>query len=123
MARKECTEFQTFQDYFKKYQEKFGLSGYSVYFEYKPVDDVFACVNANTISRTATVTLNSKLPTKDRPHKDIHRTAKHEALHLLLDHFKDLAYSRFVGRDSINETEEELVIKLSKLIPDIEKVN
>ena len=64
----------------------------------------------------ATVRLNSKLPDKDKPFKDIKKTAKHEALHLLLMRLENCARARYLIEDEIDESIEELVYKLEDLI-------
>ena len=64
----------------------------------------------------ATVSLNSNLPNGDKPFKDIKRSAKHEAIHLMLSKYKDLALSRYLREGEIYKAEEEIVFKLEKLI-------
>ena len=34
-------DFVAFQKYFKEYQQKFGLNGYKVFFEYTPLVDCY----------------------------------------------------------------------------------
>ncbi len=112
--------FALFKKTFKRYQEKFGLIGYQVYFKHEPIDDeAFANITVNQEEMSVTVKLNSKLSESEKPFKDIRRDAKHEALHLFLFRLVDRAYSRYVQRDEIYETVEDLVIRLEKLIPDI----
>ena len=64
----------------------------------------------------ATVRLNSKLPDKDKPCKDIKRSAKHEALHLLVSRLELNGRFRFSTDNDIFECTEELVVKLEGLI-------
>ena len=56
------------------------------------------------------------LPDKDKPFKDIKRSAKHEALHLLLQRLEHRAQCRYVAEEEIYEAVEELVFKLEELI-------
>ena len=105
-----------FSEYFKQYQRLFGLTGYKVYFKYEAMDKAFADININQNSMVVTVRLNSKLPDKDKPDKDIKRTAKHEALHLLLGRLEHRARARYVSDDEIYEAVEELVFKLEELV-------
>jgi hypothetical protein len=109
-------DFELFQDEFKKWQEKFGLTGYKVYFKYEPLECHFACVEVNLDNMVATVTLNSELPDKDKAFKDIKTTAKHEAIYLLLARLEKNGRYRFVTETEIYETTEELVHKLEHLI-------
>ena len=110
-------DFRNFQKYFKQYQQRFGLTGYQVYFKYEPIDG-FASILVTQRNMVATVKLNSNLGDKDKPHKDIKADAKHEALHLLLSRLENRAYSRFPSEDDIDESLEEVIIKLEGLISD-----
>jgi hypothetical protein len=109
-------DFRAFQKYFKEYQRKFGLTGYKTYFKFEPLNDCFANITVNQNDMIATVRLNSRLPDKDKPHKDIKRNAKHEAIHLLLFRLEHRACSRYVLEEEIYEAVEELVFKLEDLI-------
>jgi len=109
-------DFVKFQKYFKRYQQRFGLTGYSVYFEYKPLVGVFADIAISHGVLVATVALNNNLPDKDKPFKNIEQDAKHEALHLLLGRLEGNAKYRHASEAEIDESVEELVIKLEGLI-------
>lgn len=115
----EDKDFLLFQQYFEAYRQLFGLTGYKIYFKYKPLDSSFADIAINQLDMVATVALNSRLPVKDKPFKDIKRSAKHEALHLLLGRLEHRAKDRYVAEAEIYEAVEELVFKLEKLIEDI----
>lgn len=65
-----------------------------------------------------TVWLNSKLSDKDKPFKDIKRSAKHEALHLLVGRLELNGRYRYSSESEICEAVEELVFKLEELIED-----
>ena len=107
------TAFETFQREFKKWQHEFGLSGYKVYFKHEPIDDAFANITFDQLEYIATVRLNST-PGKDG---DVKRSAKHEAIHLLLARLNYIAIKRFIDSDVIDEEIESLVHKLEELIP------
>jgi len=110
-------DFELFQKEFKKWQKLFGLTGWGVYFKYEPLEKSFADIYINLEDMVATIRLNSKLPDKDKPHKDIKRSAKHEALHLLVGRLEFNGRYRFVSDGEISESSEELVRKLENLIP------
>ncbi len=110
------SDFKLFQKLFGKYQERFGLNGYRVYFKYEPLEGRYARIEIRPACRVATVILNSKLADEEKPFKDIEGSARHEALHLLIYGLEDLAKSRFIQEWAIDETSEELVNKLEKLI-------
>lgn len=107
------TDFELFQSEFKKWQDKFGLSGWQVFFKYEKLEDGPAMISRDLTGMTATIRVNSELSDE---HKDIVKDAKHEAIHLLLSRFSCNAYSRHVSSDEIYESEEELVHKLEGLI-------
>ena len=110
-------DFALFQQEFKRWQKLFGLTGYKVYFKYEPDDDYFASLTVNLGDMVATVRLNSKLPDKDKPHKDIRQSAKHEAIHLLVARLEKHGEYRYSTENEIYEATEELVVKLEDLIP------
>ena len=110
-------DFELFQNEFKKWQEKFGLTGYKVYFKYEPIEKFFADIEINQENMVATVRLNSELPDKDKPHQDIKRTAKHEAIHLLIGRLDMNGRYRHVSSGEMYESAEELVHRLEDLIP------
>lgn len=107
-------EFADFQKHFRYYQQLFGLNGYKIYFKHEPLVDRFAQIS--TGNQNATVSLNSKLAEGSKPFRDIKGDAKHEAIHLLLDRFSCNAKWRYASKDEIEESEEELVVKLENLI-------
>ncbi len=111
-------DFELFKSTFKKYQERFGLSGYQVYFEHKPLTDSFAELTTQE-GMVATATLTTTIEDSNVKHKDIQKSAKHEAIHLLINRLEYLALNRFSTREEIFEADEELVNKLCTLIGDI----
>ena len=111
-------DFGMFQKHFRRYQKRFGLTGYRVYFKYEPLDESFADMKLDLTDMVATVRLNSQLPDKDKPVKDIKRSAKHEALHLLVGRLEENGRYRYSSKNEIYEAVEELVFKLEELIRD-----
>lgn len=109
-------DFKDFQRYFREYQRRFGLTGYRIYFKHEPLGDRFARIMITQSSMVATVYLNSELPHKDKPFKDIKRDAKHEAIHLLVYRLESNGLWRHASEEEISEAVEELVVKLEKLI-------
>jgi len=111
-------DFNLFQSEFKKWQQKFGLTGYQVYFKYEPIEESFADISINQTMMAATVRLSSKLPDEDKQYKDVKRSAKHEAIHLLIGRLEQNGRSRYISSEEIYEAGEELVVKLEGLIYD-----
>lgn len=109
-------DFELFQREFKRWQDKFGLTGYKVYFKYGLLEKSFADIRVNQGDMVATVTLNNELPDKERPHRDVRCSAKHEALHLLISRLELAGHYRYSSENEIYEAAEELVHKLEDLI-------
>lgn len=114
---KQDRDFELFKREFKKWKQKFGLTGYKVYFKHEPLENSFADIEVNLGDMVATVRLNSKLPDKDKPHKHVALSAKHEALHLLISRLEKNGCYRFISSAEMYEATEELVFKLEDLIP------
>ena len=110
-------DFELFKKEFTRYQKLFGLTGYKVYFKYEPLDESFASISVRHGDMVATARLNSKLPDKDEPYRDVKMSAKHEAIHLLLARLEGNAKYRYTSESEIYESCEELVFKLEDLIP------
>ena len=115
------SDFANFQRHFKRYQQRFGLTGYQVYFKCEPLDSCFADISCLQNRMVVTVRLNSESqPEGEEPRKSIRSTAKHEAIHLLLYRLEHLARCRYVADEEIYEAEEELVVKLEGLIGEVD---
>lgn len=120
MNKQERTDedFLLFQKHFKRYQRLFGLTGYKVYFKHEEEDESFASIVVKQEDMIATVRLNTKLSDSTKQFKDIKRSAKHEALHLLINRLESRGRERYVSPPEIYEAAEELVVKLEELIKD-----
>ncbi len=111
-------DFELFKSEFTRWQIRFGLIGYKVYFKYEPIDTGFANIIINQGGMVATVKLNSKLSSEDILFKDVKRSAKHEALHLLVGRLEQDGRYRYSSENEIYEATEELVFRLENLIAD-----
>ena len=109
-------DFELFQSEFKKWQKLLGLTNYKVYFKYEELEETFASISVNLKDMVATVCLNSILPDKDKAHKDIMGSARHEAIHLLLSKLEREASSRFTLEEDIYEEVEGIVHRLEELL-------
>ena len=110
------SDFEQFQQYFKEYQEQFGLNEYKVYFLEEVLKNAFATINVDQQSMVATVRWNKRLAPKDRPFKDIRRTAQHEALHLLIWRMENIATCRYLTDSEVFEASESLVHRLQDIL-------
>ena len=111
-------DFLLFQEEFKKWQKRFGLNGYRIYFKCEPIEDNFAGIIVTAGDMIATAWLNSKPARKGEPRGDAKQDAKHEAIHLLIGRLACLARSRYCSEAEIYEAAEELAVRLEGLIPD-----
>lgn len=109
-------DFALFQSEFKKWQQRFGLTGYRVFFRYEEIPHTFADIQVKQTDMVAVLRLNSKLDEIDKPNKDIRATAKHEAIHLLTARLAENGRYRYIAENEIDEALEELVKKLEGLI-------
>ena len=109
-------DFELFKKTFTHYQDKFGLMGYKVIFDYISMEDCYADCIADLDGMMATVRLSSKVFKGDKDSRDFKHHAKHEALHLLIHRLYENALCRFSSKAEIRESNEEIVRKLEKLI-------
>ena len=109
-------DFASFQKHFRQYQKRFGLGGYSVYFAQEPLES-FAKISCNQSRMVVRVSLNNTLPPEYKPFKNIKHSAKHEAIHLLLERIEGCIKDRYISEGETTEAIEELVNKLADLIP------
>ena len=66
---------------------------------------------------TIYLTKEWKFAKEDAPIEgELNQTAKHEMIHLLLGRLVGNGETRFVSKDDFDESEEALVVKLSKII-------
>ena len=111
-------DFEVFKKTFQKYQDLFGLSGYSVFFRHEKLEgNIFGSINISLCDMTAAVSFNTELDEHLYAERDVKSTAKHEALHLLTGRIDQLAKNRHSTEAEIYAASEELVNKLMGLIP------
>ena len=112
-------DFTRFQKVFGDYKRKFGLTGYKTYFKHEPLDGGFADITIEQPSMVVVVRWNKDHPAEHKPFEDVKRSAKHEAIHLLLGRLQSVAYDRHCRQAQIDEAVEEIVFKLEELIPNL----
>jgi len=108
-------DFELFQREFLKWQKLFGVTGYKVYFEEADTEDAYADITVD--GPIATVRLNNKLSEEGKWVIDVKQSAKHEAIHLLIQRLEQNARYRYSTSGEITEAAEELVYRLEELIP------
>ena len=105
-------QFKEFKEEFKKWQGVFGLGGYQAYFKLCELEDSFATLSYTPGQMVVTVSLNNEVTGDDALFFDPKKSAKHEAVHLLLARLSVLASERCISDNAIYEAEEEIVNKL-----------
>lgn len=114
-------DFQLFQSSFRKYQTRFGLLDYKIYFRFERLDSCFADITITQHDMVVTVRLNNEVLKGDEVFKDVECSAKHEAIHLLLGKLEYEASARYTSAADIYEAVEALVHRLEELIVDENK--
>lgn len=110
-------DFNKFKKHFEHYLKKMGVTGWSIFYRHKSVnDESYATVSFNLGSRLIIVNFADIMDKEAYKDMNLKQIAKHEAFHGLLARLSELAYMRFVTKQEIYEAEEEAVIRLEKLI-------
>jgi len=94
--------FTLFQKEFLRWQQKQGLTEYGVTFRFEPIDGSYADITTSRRDKFAVVRLSSQVTVSDMADLDPARSAKHEAIHLLLARMVWLAESRYVHPQDID---------------------
>jgi hypothetical protein len=105
--------FDRFKKQFTKWQKAFSLGEYSVSFKLKKFPDRFAEIDIDAEGCIATVYVNE---TEKWTNESIELVAKHEATHLLMARFSEIARRRFLDEDELHNEEERVVCILEKLL-------
>jgi hypothetical protein len=102
---------------FEYWQRRIGLEHINVYKSIEETKGCYAMILYNT-SGIATLKLNPNFETYciDNIEESLKRTAKHEAMHLLLGDFSTHANCRYSTASEIEDAEEHVVLRLMKLI-------
>ena len=112
--RSKGADFTIFKKEFKKWQVRFGLTGYSIDFKCESLGDHSADIEVFQGDMFAVARLDSEVC--NDPDSNIPLLAKHEAIHLLIARFQARALARFTTKNEIDEAVEEVTVKLEGLI-------
>ena len=113
-------DFEVFKTTFIHWQNLLGLKDWQCFFEHVPLDDCFGNITTDSEGRVGTVRFSSRLPSHVHSF-DSRRTARHEALELLLDDLGTLAQYRYVRYDEIKTARHAVIRRLENLLDHIEK--
>ena len=111
-------QFQLFKSECKKWIDIFKLDGWEFGFYLLDTNSSQAQVFRDYIACTVKVNFNTIVTKRpDESYNElIKETAKHEMIHILLGNLALLAGSRFVTSDELEKAEEELTIKLARIV-------
>lgn len=111
--------FEVFKEEVLFWINKFGLHQWEIHFSHEPFNDELAGIGHNLVGGSATFFLSTEWKGKIIPvtNAEIRRTAKHEAIELLLADYYTLARNRFAREDEITAVHHAHVRRLEKLIP------
>jgi len=109
-------DFERFKKAFKKYQSLFGMDNYRVFFFFEPLDNSFASIYVDQRNQAATVRYNSDTPKDELEDRSPEKSAKHEAIHLMVHGLEALANRRFIMEEDLDTAVEGLVMRLENLI-------
>ncbi len=110
-------DFEKFKKYFMEYARQFGIDKeYDIYFDRKKLES-WASISADSEGCWATISFSTEKPSKFHVSNgyNLKETAKHEAIHLLLFRYRNLAYNRFAGEEELYREFERITTVLSKV--------
>lgn len=116
MAKTTKAQFDLFCSEFMHWRERFGCQDIWCDFEHAPMDDAYADIMINYAGKHAVVRFNSKQSHFKLDDDGVKRTAKHEAIHLLISRLEDCAWRRHVSQNEIDSEVEALARRLEDLI-------
>jgi len=109
--------FQLFQKECEKWIKKLKLDNWEVHYDWQESKENRASCISNLNGYIITLLLSKKWENYEKvSDSDICQVAKHEVIHILMARFSTNAKSRYVSSDDMEESGEELVRKLEKLL-------
>ena len=113
------SELQKFENTFLATCKKFGMLDWNITFHRgKPPEDCFALIHCDPLTRSATVMCNDSNDESEYGKFDAYNTGIHEAMHMLLATFEQLARRRDATNDDINQEIERLTVLFANVLAD-----
>ena len=109
-------EYARFKKAFIAWQRRLGLMEWQVYFAHAPIRDAYGDITADHLGGCATVRMAAEIAEEAAADFDPERTAKHEALELLVSPMEWLARSRAVMEEDIERETHRLVRRLEHVL-------
>ena len=115
MTKTTKKDFELFMKECKIWEERLRLDGWSILYLHEEAGKALAETDITPDTRTVCVRLNTEW-TDPINTEAIKETAKHEMIHVLLGRMSGNASYRYTSKIELDESEEELVYKLEKII-------
>ena len=96
--------------------DKLKIDNWKVYYRWQESKENRATISTKLGGYVATIFLSKKWCGEKVTEDEVKESAKHEVIHLLLARMSTNGGSRFVSQYEVDESEEELVQKLEKLL-------
>ena len=121
-------DFRRFRVHVETYAKRWGLADYALQFTNdKEPPGIRATAKIDSVHRSALVNLAKEWGVQGvradgkqcaGGPRELKQVAKHEAIHIMLGEFSELAWGRCVSTDALRMAEEGLVRRLETLIED-----
>lgn len=113
--------FDLFKSECLKWIDGFELNNWEIYFSWQEKEEFRATTKSKLSGYVATIFLSRDWEFQEalegtNLENEIKKSAKHEIIHLLLARLSTNGAVRFISLDDCQESEEELVRKLEKII-------
>lgn len=112
------SHFNLFKKYCRSWIDTFCIKNWDIDYDFGAIADSEAVVSKNYMGCRVNVKLADEIELSNNKTIEytLNEVAKHEMLHILIGNLVMLAGSRFITRDELSKSEEELIIKLCKII-------
>lgn len=113
--------FELFKKFFNQYRGLFGLNNYTLYFSHVSIKGVYGEIITDHMGHVSRVKFNTIWDDREPTEEEIRNNALHECCHLLTNKLKWLATCRYLSEEEIEETTEEITVRLANIIKKLEK--
>lgn len=112
-------DFEKFISYCKVAMDRLGLKEWSVHYDHRHIDDVYAQTYWQLSSGVATIVLSTYWDDlRPKTDDEIKRLALHEVLHLLMAPLVAEASERYTNSLSIDTAEHLIIRRLENIVSD-----
>jgi len=107
--------FNRFKAEFLRWVGIFGLKGYRIYFHHKDID-ALAQLEVSESNKIATASMATEISPVDKESFSPEGSAKHEAVHLLLNKLRHIGSCRYISEEELMDEWERLAIILERAL-------